>query len=259
MMIVEEGLNYFQSLLADIQKAYRFSLEAHFEEDLTTLPGTKNRVRHALYSCQKIILSMGDLARYREQYNPNPNYSQAKKWYEMALQVNPKNGRPFNQLAIIAVSQYESMNLKKPPLDNNSRYDDYKYSEQKERRRDGSLRQEIWIRPDSGATNKRTLSQSDPEEEKKACIDELMLMPHDQLMKQFLTSYLHCHGMLFSRVGLDHFNKVLGETLNSFQALLQISPPKLSCTHLLQIMAINMFAIDNTQLRGYRIVFDDAR
>lgn len=79
MMIVEEGLNYFQSLLADIQKAYRFSLEAHFEEDLTTLPGTKNRVRHALYSCQKIILSMGDLARYREQYNPNPNYSQAKK------------------------------------------------------------------------------------------------------------------------------------------------------------------------------------
>ena len=56
--------------------------------------------------------------------------------------------------------------------------------------------------------------------------------------------------MLFSKVGLDHFNKVLSETLNLFQALLQLTPPKLSPTHLLQIMAINMFAVDNTQIRG---------
>lgn len=79
MMIVEEGLVYFQSLLTAIQKAYRFTLEAHFEEDLLSLPGTKNRVRQALNSCQKILLSLGDLARYREQYNPVPNYSHAKK------------------------------------------------------------------------------------------------------------------------------------------------------------------------------------
>ena len=69
-------------------------------------------------------------------------------------------------------------------------------------------------------------------------------------MKQFLTSYLNCQGMLFSRVGMDNFHDCCCEMLKLFHALLLVTPPRLSSTHLLQIVALNMFAIENTQLRG---------
>ncbi|CAL4206502.1 unnamed protein product, partial [Meganyctiphanes norvegica] len=42
------------------------------------------------------------------------------------------------------------------------------------------LRQEIWIRPDSGATHRRTLSQSTDDETADEKKDELKKMPKDQ-------------------------------------------------------------------------------
>lgn len=79
LMLVDEGLDYFHGLLLDLQRVYDFSLESYFEEDMTAIPRVRNRTRQALNSCQKILLSMGDLARYREQYNSNPNYVEAKR------------------------------------------------------------------------------------------------------------------------------------------------------------------------------------
>ena len=71
-----------------------------------------------------------------------------------------------------------------------------------------------------------------------------------QVMKQFLVSYLHCHGMLFSGVGLDRFRECCVNMLREFSVLLRATPPRLSTSHLLQIMAINMYAITNTELKG---------
>lgn len=54
-------------------------------------------------SSQKIFLCLGDLARYREQVNETSNYGRAKQWYLKAQQIGPKNGRPYNQLAVLSV------------------------------------------------------------------------------------------------------------------------------------------------------------
>lgn len=282
MMLVEEGHKYLQDLLEALQREYNFTLEEHLEEGGTSNSVTRGRVRLALMSAQKILLSLGDLARYREQYNSTPNYALAKKWYQMALQVHPRNGRPFNQLAIIAVNQkrpldvvyyyVRSLTASNPFMsardslvsmfdDIRKKYQAVQRSEPDQdigRRNEGralsgeGLRQEIWIRPDSGATNRRTLSQSNNDDNSGA-LDDLKKLPLEQLMKRFLTSYLHCHGMLFSRVGLDGFRECCIGMLHEFSVLLQSSPPRLSTNHLLQILAINMYAVSNTELKDNRV------
>lgn len=83
LMLVEEGQRYLQELLEALQREYGFTLEGPPEEDA---PGTssqgsllRGRSKVAHVSAQKLLLSLGDLARYREQYNPTPNYTLAKK------------------------------------------------------------------------------------------------------------------------------------------------------------------------------------
>lgn len=75
LMLVEEGLRYLQELLEALQREYGFTLEDYLEEE----GEVRGRVRIALLSAQKLLLSLGDLARYREHYNTSPNYNIAKK------------------------------------------------------------------------------------------------------------------------------------------------------------------------------------
>lgn len=283
LMLVDEGLCYLQDLLEALQQEYGFTLEDYLEED----GEVRGRVRVALLSAQKLLLALGDLARYREYNNATPNYMEAKKWYQMALQVYPRNGRPFNQLAILAFCQkrpldivyyyIRSLTASNPIISARdslvAMFDDirkrYVSAQRSEPHLEGSrstlgvnnpegLRQEIWIRPDSGATYCRTLSSSNNEDDDDKDT-ELKKMSMDQLMKQFLASYLHCHGMLFSGVGLDGFRECCVKMLREFSVLLRSPTLRLSTTHLLQIMVINMYAITNTELKdvpvdgsGYR-------
>ena len=56
----------------------------------------------ALVAAQKILLYLGDLARYKEQVNSTTNYGRARQLYQKANYLNVRNGRPFNMLAILA-------------------------------------------------------------------------------------------------------------------------------------------------------------
>jgi hypothetical protein len=65
----------------------------------------------ALISAQKIFLFLGDLARYKEQVNETSNFGKSRQCYVKAHQINPKNGRPYNQLAILAVYAVSMFNF----------------------------------------------------------------------------------------------------------------------------------------------------
>jgi protein SMG6 len=65
-------------------------------------------------SAQKLFLFLGDLARYSQQINETQDFTKSKEWYLKAQQVVPKNGRPYNQLALLsvyAVSNSESTSV----------------------------------------------------------------------------------------------------------------------------------------------------
>nr|XP_013797924.1 PREDICTED: telomerase-binding protein EST1A-like [Apteryx mantelli mantelli] len=68
-----------------------------------------------------------------------------------------------------------------------------------------------------------------------------------QLNKRFILSFLHAHGKLFTRIGMETFPAVAEEVLREFQVLLQHSPPPIGSTRMLQLVAINMFAVHNSQ------------
>lgn len=49
---------------------------------------------------------------------------------------------------------------------------------------------------------------------------------------------------------METFPAVAAEVLTAFQALLEHSPPPIGSSRLLQLMAINMFAVHNSQAKG---------
>lgn len=100
---VDGGTRYLESLLKKLENSCNFSLEDFIGENAASFKSGLGQVALALVSAQKIFLFLGDLARYREQINQTNNFGRAKNYYTKAQQVVPKNGKPFNQLALLAV------------------------------------------------------------------------------------------------------------------------------------------------------------
>ncbi|XP_039292112.1 telomerase-binding protein EST1A isoform X2 [Nilaparvata lugens] len=213
--------------------------------------------------------------------------------------MNPKNGRPYNQLAVVsfygrrkldAVYYYMRSLMSSNPLQSArepllSMFDDNRKKwesghrptptlEQRNHAADkegvsvkGRTRREIWIRPDGGKRMLRTTSAAhsnrhtqdgaaDSEDEQVEA--QLKSMSYVDLNKRFCVSFLHVHGKLFTKVGMESFQEAGLAMLREFRVLLQHSPLPLTVTRFLQLLALNMFAIENTRLKntdlepGYR-------
>jgi len=297
--IIDEGMKYFESTLKMLEDRYRFSLEEYLVMGYSPAKG-KPQLTWALVSVQKILLFLGDLARYREQVQDSANYGLARQWYMKAQQLNPKNGRPYNQLALLAVyarrkldaiyyymrsliaaspvtSSKESLltlfdeNRKKFEQSERQRVEERETRErekmkEKECERSGrghQLRREIWIHPEGGRRVHRTTSTSaahaDTDSE-----TELGALPQLELSKRFSMSFIHVHGKLFTKIGMESFQSAALQMLRQLRALLQHSPLPLTSTRILQLLALNMFAIENTQLKnselgpGYRSAMQES-
>jgi protein SMG6 len=100
---VDYGTKYFESILKLLENRHKFRMDDFIGDNAASFKRGMGYVGLALVSAQKIFLFLGDLARYREQINQTNNFGRAKNFYVKAQQVVPKNGRPFNQLALLAV------------------------------------------------------------------------------------------------------------------------------------------------------------
>jgi len=113
--VIEDGIKFFENLLTVLQDNYHFSIEELTGSSATMLSQLPNKfspyTNLAIISAQKVCLFMGDLARYKEQANDTTNFNKAKQWYTKAQMLNPKNGRPYNQLAILAIYAVSCRNL----------------------------------------------------------------------------------------------------------------------------------------------------
>uniref|UniRef100_A0ABK0LRM5 Telomerase-binding protein EST1A n=1 Tax=Rattus norvegicus TaxID=10116 RepID=A0ABK0LRM5_RAT len=172
--LLDEGSDFFDSLLQKLQVTYKFKLEDYMDGLAIRSKPLRKTVKYALISAQRSMICQGDISRYREQANDTANYGKARSWYLKAQHIAPKNGRPYNQLALLAV-----------------------YT----------------------------------------------------LNKRFILSFLHAHGKLFTRIGMETFPAVAEKVLKEFQVLLQHSPSPIGSTRMLQLMTINMFAVHNSQLK----------
>ncbi|XP_074106178.1 telomerase-binding protein EST1A isoform X2 [Cotesia typhae] len=293
LKIIDDGTVYFENLLSVLENIYRFKLEVFLSS--SSPPKGLGFVGLALISAQKIFLFLGDLARYKEQANETTNYGKSRQWYLKAQQINPKNGRPYNQLALLAYyarrkldavyfymrslmasnpfhSARESLialfdeNRKKYESTERKRKEEREWKERARMKEKeganniaGGLRRETWVHP-GGRRMRRTTSAATACENKlpHSDLEDLAQLSSVEVNKRFVTSYLHVHGKLITKIGMETFQEAGVQMLREFRALLQHSPLPLPGTRLLQLLALNMFAIETTQLKdsqmaqGYR-------
>ncbi|XP_072597302.1 telomerase-binding protein EST1A isoform X3 [Vulpes vulpes] len=241
-----------------------------------------DEVKYALISAQRCMICQGDIARYREQANDTANYGKARSWYLKAQHIAPKNGRPYNQLALLAVytrrkldavyyymrslaasnpiltakeslmSLFEETKRKAEQMEK-KQHEELELSPDQWRKGkkstfrhvgDDTTRLEIWIHPSHPRSSQGTESGKDSEQE-----NGLGSLSPSDLNKRFILSFLHAHGKLFTRIGMETFPAVAEKVLKEFQVLLQHSPPPIGSTRMLQLMTINMFAVHNSQLK----------
>uniref|UniRef100_UPI003AAD39D3 telomerase-binding protein EST1A n=1 Tax=Centroberyx gerrardi TaxID=166262 RepID=UPI003AAD39D3 len=283
LTLLDEGAIFFDALLQKLQTVFQFKLEDYMDGMAIRARPLRKTVKYALISAQRCMICQGDIARYREQASDSANYGKARSWYLKAQQIAPKNGRPYNQLALLAVYTkrkldavyyyMRSLAASNPILTAKeslmSLFEEAKRkADQLERRRrqeseggsrgpavrgrgrgEEGARVEIWIRPSGHAatpSSHRGGSESSRDSEQDG---ELCNLSASDLNKRFILSFLHAHGKLFTKVGMESFPGVASRVLQEFRALLQHSPSPLGSTRMLQIITINMFTIHNAHSR----------
>ncbi len=101
--VIRMGERRLSALLHRVQAVRRVRLDYVLAENRPP-PETGSRTRRLVYiSAQKIMIFLGDLARYEELVSSGQNFGKARSWYQKAQFLIPKNGRPYNQLAVLAI------------------------------------------------------------------------------------------------------------------------------------------------------------
>ncbi|XP_053375984.1 telomerase-binding protein EST1A-like isoform X2 [Mercenaria mercenaria] len=273
--ILDEGTTFYESLLEKLQSTFNFDLGKFLDPHILSPENLSRTIKLALLSSQRTMICLGDIARYKEQNNDGGkvNYAKARSWYSKAQQIAPKNGRPYNQLAILAlytkhkldaVYYYmRSLAASNPfitareslmslfnearkkymrmmaEVNEKLRFEERKKQEGlKKHRNVRQHRVEIWVKNDGTSSQSKVDDNYD---------EDLSKLDTVQLNKRFVLSFLNVHGKLFTKIGMEMFPDSCGQMLQEFKALLKdnaIGPQRL-----LQLMAINMFAIENTALK----------
>ncbi|KAF5286717.1 hypothetical protein FQR65_LT12470 [Abscondita terminalis] len=292
LSLIDEGTKYLEGLLDLLEQTYKFKLNDFLGYNNLVPQKGLGLIGLALISAQKIFLFLGDLVRYREQVNETSNYGKCRQWYVKAHEINPKNGKPYNQLAVLAVYARRKLDavyyymrslMSSNPVPSAKEYlsslfdeNTRKYEQGERKRREeraekqrqhmkekesetislpGSLRREIWIRPDGGRRVHRTTTAAQEPKHIDSEEEDLAALTCLEVNKRFVTSYLHVHGKLITKIGMETFQEAALQMLKEFRALLQHSPMPLNCNRFLQLLALNMFAIDSTQLKDPQLTF----
>ncbi|BFZ18618.1 hypothetical protein BsWGS_21657 [Bradybaena similaris] len=269
--ILDEGTRFFENLLKKLQSCYEFDLELFTDGNRPILENVNRNVKLALLSAQRVMMFLGDIARYREQSSDTTNYGKARHWYLKAQRIHPRNGRPYNQLAILAVYTRRKLDAvyyymrslaasnpiltareslvslfdevrKKVDVVEKKRFEERRQRQALKRKRQSrGPRVEIWVLPDGTSTQDRVREDEDDE--------DLSSLSAIELNKRFVLTYLNVHGKLFTKINFEVFAESSSLMLQEFQMLIQHSPCVFSSTRLLQLMVINMFSIENTALK----------
>ncbi|KAK9131822.1 hypothetical protein Scep_011350 [Stephania cephalantha] len=104
---LSEASEFYQGLIIKIRRINGLPEEIRsLDEDGFVSYNDSSKLYRIQFSCHRCLVSLGDLARYRELYgNPYPqkrNWSIAATHYLNASIIWPDSGNPHNQLAVLA-------------------------------------------------------------------------------------------------------------------------------------------------------------
>ena len=113
-------------------------------------------------------------------------------------------------------------------------------------------RKEIWIRPEGGG---RRLHRTTSAQEVVPDSDEVELkeMSTTDLNRRFNNTFLYLIGKLYTNINMDTFTIAAELLQKEFRVLLSRSPLPIDSKRLVQIMALNMFVIEQTKVILYNV------
>ncbi|XP_028969019.1 telomerase-binding protein EST1A [Galendromus occidentalis] len=281
--IVEEGTLYYENLLEQLQGLHGFNLNEILRSEQPHVLGSRGSMKMVSISAHKILIYLGDLCRYREQALESANFVRARDYYLKAQQLAPKNGKPYNQLALLAVYSrrkldavyhyMRSLAVSNPFLTAKESlttlFDEVrkKYEAQEKMKKQLEANKsnshlalpeqcEIWIRPDGSSWQRRGDSEL---EQKQDMIEELRAMSDLDLLKQFTSSFLHVHGKLFSKIGMDQFSDAAKQMMVELKCLLRKPLGPGGGARYLQLLTICIFSVANNSLKNAEALDSNAR
>jgi len=99
---LQNGIQFLDAIIVQLQKQADFDLSSYLKDPIK-ISSCNKQVKFALRSCHLLLIFMGDLERYVSQFLQEDDYHNAKRYYKQAQILTPKNGKSYNQLAVIAV------------------------------------------------------------------------------------------------------------------------------------------------------------
>ncbi|XP_021908397.1 protein SMG7L, partial [Carica papaya] len=103
-----EVSEFYKKLIVKIKRLYGLpeEISSHTRSDSSSISVEPKKMQKCLFLCHRFYVCLGDLARYREQYevmdSQNHNWSVAVNHYLEATMIWPGGGNPQNQLAVLA-------------------------------------------------------------------------------------------------------------------------------------------------------------
>jgi hypothetical protein len=249
---LEEGETYYEGLFNKIKQLY----EGYKLANETRLG------KMCLTSLHKCLIIRGDLARYTQLYNEQPekDWSQAQVHYVHALAILPNNGNPHNQLAVVATYQdnsceaiyryFRSLAVKKPFV---SARENLILLFEKNRQKYIAQHQQL-KEERSNSRGGRGRGRGGDSRRGDRSSSQNTHMPAAELKQRFLTAFVRLHGIIFTKTSMETFDNVQQETM---EMLGQLNIPSgsnsddehedyLSDSLVLKLVLMNIYSIENT-------------
>ena len=282
---IKSAMEFYENLLEEIRK--ESSLDFDRYNPLITVSPSKRRERVAHLHSHKILMCLGDLARYEVSYLDIADYGLARKYYLKAQSLVPRNGKPYNQLAVIAaltnrkldatyyyvrslavskpyvnareklMALFESAKRREKHMtqeeEKGRRRNERKTTTQKKGRSSSSPR-EIWIfdgfQVDEEGESVEFENDGSPE---KDISSPSSPSPSSSSLKGIVTRFLTLHGFLFTRVGLDRFPILLCRFLDDFQRSSATAFDRKTLLHMTSIVMYSSWNSRESSSRVYAV------
>lgn len=101
---------FYSGLIKTLQKVCKFQVTQLTEDNMKYSSRSHQKmVRYAVHTCHQCYICLGDISRYCEEISDKADWSKPRNYYLKAVQLAPKDGKPYNQLAVIAINAHRRL------------------------------------------------------------------------------------------------------------------------------------------------------
>ncbi|KAL8147352.1 hypothetical protein AgCh_004893 [Apium graveolens] len=245
---LSEATGFYHDLMVKIRAKYGLPLSYITDDPEGQISSSKERnrsieVKEGLISCNRCLIYLGDLARYKGLYGEGDSkardFAAASSYYMQAASLWPSSGNPHHQLAILAsysgdelVAVYRYFRSLAVDTPFSTARENLIIAFEKNRQSYSQLLGDVKtssFKPRQVRTTGRGRGKGDNKPATKDVKAKSALVkekPHSlgEILKAFSIRFVRLNGILFTRTSLETFEEVFSLTRSDFVELISSGP-----------------------------------